>query len=110
MNPLLALFLCVAAAGPDDRSTVIIVVGAPGTPEYGKQFQAWADQWDAAARKASAESIRIGSSEPGSTTDRDQLRTALAGKSTPGKEPLWLVLIGHGTFDGRDAKFNLRGP
>ena len=25
-------------------------------------------------------------------------------------EPLWLVLIGHGTFDGRLAKFNLRGP
>jgi hypothetical protein len=23
---------------------------------------------------------------------------------------LWLVLIGHGTFDGRQAKFNLRGP
>ncbi len=23
---------------------------------------------------------------------------------------LWLVLIGHGTFDGREAKFNLRGP
>lgn len=24
--------------------------------------------------------------------------------------PLWLVLIGHGTYDGRSAKFNLRGP
>jgi hypothetical protein len=23
---------------------------------------------------------------------------------------LWLVFIGHGTFDGRSAKFNLRGP
>ncbi len=23
---------------------------------------------------------------------------------------LWLVFIGHGTFDGRTAKFNLRGP
>jgi len=23
--------------------------------------------------------------------------------------PLWIVLLGHGTFDGRDAKFNLRG-
>jgi hypothetical protein len=23
---------------------------------------------------------------------------------------VWLVLIGHGTFDGRQAKFNLRGP
>jgi hypothetical protein len=24
--------------------------------------------------------------------------------------PLWIVLIGHGTWDGREAKFNLRGP
>ncbi|QOV88289.1 hypothetical protein [Humisphaera borealis] len=24
-------------------------------------------------------------------------------------QPLWLVLIGHGTFDGREAKLNLRG-
>jgi hypothetical protein len=25
-------------------------------------------------------------------------------------QELWLVFIGHGTFDGRSAKFNLRGP
>jgi len=25
-------------------------------------------------------------------------------------EPLWVVLLGHGTFDGNTAKFNLRGP
>ncbi len=31
-------------------------------------------------------------------------------KAGAGREPLWLVLIGHGTFDGREAKFNLRGP
>ena len=26
------------------------------------------------------------------------------------QEPLWIVLIGHGTSDWREAKFNLRGP
>lgn len=110
MNALLALCLCATAAGTSDRSTVIVVVGAPGTPEYAKQFRAWADQWDAAAKKASAESIRIGSTEEGGMNDRERLRTALAGKANPSKEPLWLVLIGHGTFNGREAKFNLRGP
>ena len=25
-------------------------------------------------------------------------------------EALWLVLIGHGTFDGKTARFGLRGP
>jgi hypothetical protein len=42
--------------------------------------------------------------------DRERLRAALAEKSSAGLEPLWVVLIGHGTFDGREAKFNLRGP
>ena len=36
-------------------------------------------------------------------------RTAGA-ESRSSSEPLWLVFIGHGTFDGRQAKFNLRGP
>ena len=26
------------------------------------------------------------------------------------KSPLWMILIGHGTFDGKKAKFNLQGP
>ena len=26
------------------------------------------------------------------------------------REPLWLVLLGHGSFDTRSARFNLRGP
>ncbi len=38
----------------------LIVVGAPGTPEYAAQFRQWADHWQAAAKKAGAESIRIG--------------------------------------------------
>ena len=52
--------------------------------------------------------------------DRERLRAVLAEKAaatskataTPSaaREPLWIVLIGHGTSDGREAKFNLRGP
>jgi hypothetical protein len=34
----------------------------------------------------------------------------LTSESTQTTAALWLVLIGHGTFDGRTAKFNLRGP
>ena len=111
MTTLLALCLCLASPGAaDDRPCVLIVVGAPGTPEYAAQFRNWADQWQAAAKKGSAESVRIGLDEQTNVTDRDQLRAALAEHSTTGREPLWVVLIGHGTYDGRIAKFNLRGP
>ena len=37
-------------------------------------------------------------------------RDSKTDETTGSMEPLWLVLIGHGTFDGHTAKFNLRGP
>jgi hypothetical protein len=110
MQTLLAICLCVAAAGVEDRPCVLVVVGAPGTSEYEGQFRRWADLWQASAAKASAESIRIGLSEEAGVTDRDRLKSILAEKASAGREPLWIVLIGHGTYDGREAKFNLRGP
>ena len=110
MNTILAISLSLLAAGTEDRPRVAVVVGAPGTPEYAAEFRRWADQWQAAARKAGAESIRIGQDEEAGATDRELLRAALAESAADGREPLWIVLIGHGTFDGREAKFNLRGP
>src|SRR4051794_28957376 len=108
---ILLLILLLAAPDTTDRPCVIIVEGAAGEPEYAGQFRKWADQWKAATDQAGAESIRIGRDEPSSgTTDRDRLRKALAEKEATGREPLWLVLIGHGTYDGREAKYNLRGP
>jgi hypothetical protein len=97
---------------PAERPSVVIVVGATGTPGYASEFRAWADQWKAAAARGGAESIEIGAGvNPPGSTDRDRLKTVLDERSTSAAaEPLWIVLIGHGTFDGREAKFNLRGP
>jgi hypothetical protein len=110
MPILLAMTLSLAFAEPPDRSCVVIVVGAPGTPEYGAEFHRWAELWKSAATKGGAESITIGEGEPSGSADRETLQKTLAEKGTAGREPLWVVLIGHGTFDGREAKFNLRGP
>jgi hypothetical protein len=110
MAHLLAICLSLLATTDDDRPCVLVVVGAPGTPDYGVQFRNWADLWQAAAEKGSAESLRIGLGKEEGGTDRDGLKAALTERSSPSREPLWIVLIGHGTFDGREAKFNLRGP
>jgi hypothetical protein len=109
-NIILAISIGVALGPPKDRPCVLTVVGAAGAPEYQAQFHRWADQWHTAAEKASAESIRIGQSDSSSVSDHDLLRKALADQATAGSEAIWIVLIGHGTYDGRDAKFNLRGP
>ena len=66
--------------------------------------------WRAAAEKASDQFLLIGEEAEGGITDRQRLRAALAERASASQEPLWVVLIGHGTFDGREAKFNLRGP
>jgi hypothetical protein len=102
-----------AAADAADRPTVIVVVGAEGEPEFGREFAKWADRWAEAAGRASAELIVVGRGEASaSSTDKQRLQSLLdaQSKSPAPSRPLWLVLIGHGTHDGKEAKFNLRGP
>jgi len=106
---LLANVLCAASDLPPSQA-VIVVVGADGEPSYARLFEAWADRWREAAATGNAHFELIGRQPETDTGDRDLVRKRLADQPVSGAEPLWLVLIGHGTFDGQQAKFNLRGP
>jgi len=110
MTPLLVATWLLLAAEPLDQATVLIVVGAPGTAEYEEPFAQSGGRWKLAAEKAGAKCLRIGDRASDDPTDRERLQTLLAEEPTESTEALWLVLIGHGTFDGQTAKFNLRGP
>jgi hypothetical protein len=109
---LTAPAVCPASEAVDPNGPVLIVaVGAAGSAEYAPQFAQWADLWRQAAAKGGARFIAIGLDDAaGDPCDRDRLRAVLAEQTNPSTEALWLVLIGHGTYDGRTAKFNLRGP
>ena len=102
------------ASEPDspnsNKPAVIVVVGAAGTPEYGAQFVKWAGLWEQSCSEGGAKYFAIGIDETGNPTDRNLLQQTLSAESQRTDTALWLVLIGHGTFDGRTAKFNLRGP
>lgn len=91
------------------KQTVITVTGAVGEETFAKPFRTWTEQWREAAEQGDAEYHAIGLAES-DASDREllekRLRQAAEQDTT---EPLWLVMIGHGTFDGRTAKFNLRG-
>ena len=107
-----AIALCLSAAAAilhgDETQQVIVVVGASGTEEYAPMFAEWADRWEAAADAGSIPCTVIGRDT--SADDRQQLQQVLSlAGSVQTSEPLWLVLIGHGTFDNRAARFNLRG-
>ena len=111
IRTVIALLMCacsLAAEESKDRVTVLAVVGAGGEEEYQKEFEHAAAQWEQAAGRAEAQLISIG--RGAGTNDLQHLEEALSSLSTEGAEPLWLVLLGHGTFDGKEAKFNLRGP
>lgn len=123
MIALLLVTLCswASGAGQDpaapetvaasEIAKVIVIVGAPGLPEYESRFSEWADRWAAAADLGGADFLRIeGGSGGDGGEDRDRLRVALEEEPKEGTAPLWILFIGHGTFDGELAKLNLTGP
>lgn len=92
------------------RNDLIVVVGAPGTDEYRVTFESWAARWKIAAERAAVGCTLIGAGDH-STSDQEALTAALAASiGVETTEPLWIVFIGHGTFDGRTASLNLNGP
>lgn len=107
---LLFLAPMPAHAQTNVERTLVLVVGAAGEPEYGEQFSAWAQLWKQAAAKGGLQTITIGEDTNNPQNDRTQLLNALTNEVAKPAGELWLVFIGHGTFDGRTANFNLRGP
>ncbi len=109
---ILAIVACFAipASADDAKAAVIVVVGAEGESEFGGKFREWAARWESAAKTAQAELTTIGLADEDPKSDRELLESRLTELAkAPSPEAAWLVLIGHGTFDGKTARFNLRG-
>lgn len=125
------LLICVPprsiAAQPATNSIakILLVRGADGEAAYASVFDRQVEQWQAVAQQAGAQCKVIGGTSPpeatqveaaaeqapaSTTNDLEQLEEAISRETKVTSPPLWLVLIGHGTFDGRQARFNLRGP
>lgn len=112
VDTLIALLCSIVLGAPiqSPQPSVLVVVGAAGEEQYAPQFREWAERWRAAAEKGKAKFEVIGLEAETATTDRELLQSAIKKHATELKTELWIVLIGHGTWDGRVAKFNLRGP
>ncbi|MEM1070682.1 MAG: hypothetical protein AAGI63_17390 [Planctomycetota bacterium] len=90
------------------RECMIVVVGASGTPEYGELFTQWCEQWQEVAESSNVDFTLVGKGES-EVLDRDRLKERISKIPTTGASPVWLVMIGHGTYARNVAKFNLRG-
>ena len=88
---------------------MLIVVSEPGEQRYEADFRKQGEAWKQTAGKGGFTTAVIGmEGEAGEGGDRALLEKTLVGMPKDGGD-LWLVWIGHGSFDGRTANFNLRG-
>ena len=113
---LISLNVIVHADENAERASVIIAVSEGGEAQYADAFAKWAAQWERACDAGGAKHLTIGIEKPAlnqtakaAQSDRDKLKAALDAEPKDGAGELWLVLLGHGTADAKDAKFNLRG-
>jgi hypothetical protein len=102
------MLLAAAESRADAQASLIVAVGAPGEAAYEGDFEGWARLWEKAAAAGGCLVKKIGSG-PEAEHSLEQLHAAVSGVEHESTEPLWLVLLGHGTFDGKEPKFNLRG-
>lgn len=93
-----------------DAPRVLVVVGAAGAPEYATAFRQWADRWQQACQRSRGVCQVIGLDPPSDMSDRERLKAALTSLVGDSRQPAWIVLLGHGTYNGRVARFNLQGP
>jgi len=87
-------------------TSLIIAVGTGGELTYADAFARWAANWRKAATAAGAHVQSIDKNE---TDSLARFRQALESEPKEGPAELWVVLLGHGTFDNREGKFNLTG-
>jgi hypothetical protein len=114
----IALFALLGprAARAGDRY-VLIVSGAAGEQDYQAQYAAWRDAVVQALVKRDAVepshvNVLFDGADPAHAATAANVRAAVGRlRTVVGPDDiLFLMLIGHGTFDGLDAKFNLVGP
>jgi hypothetical protein len=105
-----ALFL-VAACPAFSATYILTVAGLGGEPDYEQRFAALATDTDKIL-KTGAQTDRIVETLKGADATRVKVEAALnriASQAKP-QDAFVLMMIGHGTFDGTEYKFNLPGP
>lgn len=94
---------------PSSSGRLLVVVGAPGEEQYAAEFKKWAENWQSVAAQQFLQQTTIGMDSSNAKPDKELLKAAIDESSRSGADSLWIVLIGHGTFDRGVTKFNLRG-
>jgi len=114
---VIAVLLSAPVSSAAEQRFALVVSGAAGGPEYAAQY----DRWGAALSKTLIENLKFDpalvtllsdtrSTDTAATADNVRRVFTSIGARMTRDDVLFVLLIGHGTFDGIDAKFNLVGP
>ena len=115
-------WLALAAPAAAQNVHLLVVVGLAGDPEHAELFQRWASTLvDGATERLgiARDHVAYLSDQPekdakrttGKSTQQEMQRAfATLARTAKEDDVVFVVLIGHGTFDGKVAKFNLPGP
>jgi hypothetical protein len=107
---LCCAFLCVSSLPAQAASYFVTVAGLGGEPEYEQRFTALAQDLDKLL-KGSGGDLRVYTlhGEDATRARLTETLTQVAHEAKPDDEFV-LILIGHGSFDSVEYKFNLVGP
>lgn len=111
MRIALFVLLAISAAGRSAAATYYVAVaGLGGTQEYEAQFAKWSGELDRALR-ANGPDVHV-ETLAGAGATRQHLQQTLErlAAEVHADDAVALLMMGHGTFDGTDYKFNLPGP
>src|SRR5688572_14431814 len=103
------------------KAFLLIVVGLAGDPEHGALFHKWGAALADASTKVGVTQDRLvylvdnkGEDDKLATgrSTREEITAALArfAKAAAPEDVVYVVLLGHGSYDGSTARFNLPGP
>jgi hypothetical protein len=106
------LAVLIAAPALAQQTHILVVTGVPGDEEHAKKFKQWATSFVETAKKKEAvpeANITLLAEKDATKAAVEQAIGRLAAKAKP-SDTVFILLIGHGSFDGQTAAFNLMGP
>src|SRR5450759_3685035 len=99
--------LLASALSAPAATFYVTIAGLGGEPDYAQRFKMWAEDIDGSLKKAGGDASVTTLNAP----QLEQIRTRftdLAKQAKPA-DLLVVILIGHGSYDGHDYKFNIPG-
>jgi hypothetical protein len=107
-----ALFACAAFSARTAQAApyYVTVAGLGGEPDYEQRFAALASDLDKLFKAAASEARVYTFSGKDATKARLTETLSQIARDAKPEDEFTLILIGHGSYDGEEYKFNLPGP